>query len=73
MHRLDWRECEIDPGGVEFNLPLSDWLRLFRNTGFVVEDYVELQAPPHAADRHGTPGQWAHRFPAEQVWKLIRR
>jgi len=73
LHRLDWRECEIDPGGVEFNLQLSDWLRLFRHTGFVVDDYVELRAPADAADRYAMPGQWAHRFPAEQAWKLTRR
>ena len=73
LHRLDWRECEIDPGGVEFNLPLSAWLRLFRHTGFVVDDYVELRAPADGTDRYGTPGQWAQRFPAEQAWKLSRR
>lgn len=62
-----------EQGGVEFNLQLSDWLRLFRHTGFVVDDYVELRAPADAADRYATPGQWAHRFPAEQAWKLTRR
>ena len=23
LHRIDWTRCEVDPGGVEFNLPIS--------------------------------------------------
>ena len=59
-------------GGVEFNLPISEWLRLFRRCGFEVDEYLELQAPADAADRYAASGEWAHRFPAEQVWKLVR-
>lgn len=72
MHRIDWREVPIDPGGVEFNLTISDWLRLFRATGFEVLDYLELQAPEGAADRFAIPGSWARNWPAEHVWKLRR-
>lgn len=72
LHRLDWTEAEVDPGGVEFNLPLSGWLQLFRETGFEVLDYLELKPPPGSPDRYGTPGEWAARWPAEQVWKLRR-
>jgi hypothetical protein len=28
------RQAEIDPGGIEFNLTVADWLRLFRRVGF---------------------------------------
>ena len=73
LYRLDWRRVAVDPGGIEFNLPVSGWLRLFRETGFEVLDYLELQVPEGSPDRHGTPGAWAHRWPAEQVWKLRRR
>jgi SAM-dependent methyltransferase len=73
MHRFDWREVEIDPGGVEFNLGIADWMRLFRDTGFAVEEYLELHAEDPADDRDAIPGWWAHRFPAEQVWKLRRQ
>lgn len=73
LKRLDWTQTEIDPGGIEFNLPISDWLRLFRETGFDVIDYLELQAPEGSQDRYSTPGHWAQRWPAEQVWKLRRR
>jgi len=73
MHRFDWRHVELDPGGIEFNLTTADWLRLFRATGFEVEDHLELQAPPDATDRYAVPASWARRWPAEQVWKLRRQ
>jgi len=72
LHRVDWTQCEIDPGGVEFNLPISSWLRLFRATGFEVLDYFELQAPAGSEDRYAVPASWAERWPAEHVWKLRR-
>ena len=33
LHRIDWRDAVDDPGGIEFNLPVSVWFRLFRDTG----------------------------------------
>ena len=47
-------------------------MRLFRETGFEVLDYLELQAPKGSPDRFGTPGQWAQSWPAEQAWQLRR-
>jgi SAM-dependent methyltransferase len=73
LHRVDWTECEVDPGGIEFHLPISRWFQLFRATGFDVLDYLELQARPGSEDRYSTPASWAERWPAEQVWKLRRR
>ncbi len=70
LHRRDWRGIEKDPGGIEFNLPISSWLRLFRETGFEVVDYLELQVPPGSPSQFGIPGEWAANWPAEQVWKL---
>ena len=72
VHRSDYTQDEVDPGGIEFNLPISGWLKLFRETGFDVLDYLELQAPTESADRYGVPGKWAESWPAEQVWKLKR-
>lgn len=51
---------------------ISSWLRLFRDTGFEVLDYHELQAPEGSEDRHGVAGKWAQNWPAEQVWRLRR-
>jgi SAM-dependent methyltransferase len=78
MHRLDWRDAVDDPGGIEFNLPLSGWFRLFRETGFEVVDFLELQAPePDPATANEVRGMvtpaWAHRYPSEQVWVLRKR
>ena len=71
LHRLDWRGVEIDPGGIEFNLPISSWIRLFRRTGFLIEDYLEWPAPVRA---EGKPfcvsARWARQFPSEQAWIL---
>jgi SAM-dependent methyltransferase len=73
LHRIDWSQVEIEPGGIEFNLTISEWLRLFRDTGFEVVDYLELQVPSGSPDRFSTPGSWACQWPAEQVWKLRKR
>ena len=73
LHRLDWTGVEIDPGGIEFNLPISGWFRLFRETGFDVLDYRELRAPADATDRFAIPAAWARRWPSEQIWKLRKR
>ena len=73
MHRFDWSNAIDEPGGIEFNLPISAWFRLFRETGFAVEDFLELRAPtPGPAMNSYVTADWAHRYPAEQVWKLRR-
>jgi SAM-dependent methyltransferase len=73
MHQFDWRDAEIDPGGVEFNLTVSAWLKLFRDSGFDVLDYLELQAPARSETKFSIPGEWAQKWPSEQVWKLKKR
>ncbi|MEL6168805.1 MAG: class I SAM-dependent methyltransferase [Pseudomonadota bacterium] len=71
LHRMDWSVVEIDPGGIEFNRTFADWLALFRNVGFEVEDYQEIFAPLDASGSyHGIDADWAKDFPSEQVWKL---
>ena len=73
MHTLDWRAVEIDPGGVNFCLPLSDWVALFRQIGFTIDDLREPRAPDTA---EGTEffidAHWARQWPSEVVWKLTR-
>jgi SAM-dependent methyltransferase len=74
QHRQDWQTAIDEPGGIEFNLPIADWMRLFRRVGFEIEDFAELRAP---ATAQGTPfavsAAWARRFPSEQVWWLRKR
>lgn len=71
LNRLDWREAEYDPGGIEFNRPISAWMSLFAQTGFVVERYQELAAPEDAKGAaFCVDAQWAKDWPSEQVWHL---
>jgi SAM-dependent methyltransferase len=71
LGRLDWRGAIDEPGGIEFNLPISSWMRLFHQIGFDVIDYIEIQAPESATGTRGTvTAEWAKRFPSEQVWRI---
>ena len=73
MHRIDWREPD-GTQGTEFNLPVSDWLRLFDQAGFDLVAYYELRAPrPGPELRFYVTADWAHDYPSEQVWKLRKR
>jgi len=70
-YRLDWTDAIDDPGGIELNLPLSKWVSLFNETGFVIEDYLEPRPAEGGSDIHFfATADWAHRWPSEQVWKL---
>ncbi|GAA3643403.1 class I SAM-dependent methyltransferase [Microlunatus ginsengisoli] len=74
LQRLDWRDAVEDPGGIEFNLPISSWIRLFHTIGFDVIDYIEVKAPDSATGTNGTvSAEWAKDFPSEQVWRLRNR
>lgn len=71
MHRNDWTEVAVDPGGIEFNLTTSDWFALFGRVGFRVEGYLEPRPDRGGSEaRFFTTADWAIRFPTEQVWKL---
>ena len=70
---LDWTDVEIEPGGIEFNRPLSSWFELFRRVGFRVDDYREPVALASATGiKYSIPGQWAQTYPSEQAWFLTR-
>ena len=58
----------------EFNLPYGEWIRLFRRSGFVVEDLVELRPAPDAVSTYRSEHarDWARRWPMEHIWKLRR-
>ncbi|MBX2800538.1 MAG: class I SAM-dependent methyltransferase [Myxococcales bacterium] len=74
MKRIDWTQVEVDPGGMEFSMPVSAWLRLFRDTGFELVDFLELQAPEgESSTAFSVPAAWARQWPAEHVFKLRKR
>jgi SAM-dependent methyltransferase len=68
MHRFDWPE-----GSVEFHLPHGEMIRLLRQSGFEIEDLIEVQIPEGATSSYTlvTP-EWAHKWPCEEIWKVRR-
>ena len=74
LGRLDWTAAADDPGGIEFNMEISSWMRLFSEVGFDVIGFHEIQAPPTAeGTQFWVPASWARRFPSEQAWELVKR
>ncbi len=53
-----------------FTLPHGETIRLMASCGLVVDDLIEVQVPPGAAnhDFPEFPDQWVRRWPAEEVW-----
>ncbi|MEM9713884.1 MAG: hypothetical protein AAGA17_16820, partial [Actinomycetota bacterium] len=74
IDRFDWTDAVDDPGGIEFNRPISTWFRLLRDTGFDVLDLHELRAPEGGTEvRFFATGDWAQRWPTEQAWRARKR
>ena len=62
-----------DPdGSVEWQLTYGDWIRLFRRSGFEVEDLIELRPSPEATTTYTdyASKEWAQAFPSEHIWKV---
>jgi len=68
MKRLEW-ENEVN-----FQLPYGEWLRLFRRSGFVVEDLIETRPSENATTSYLDASEmaWARRWPMENIWKLCK-
>jgi SAM-dependent methyltransferase len=74
LGRLDWRDAADEPGGIEFNLTISAWIRLFHDIGFDLVDYIEIKAPESATGSSSmVTADWARRFPSEQVWRIRKQ
>ncbi|MFN8591109.1 MAG: class I SAM-dependent methyltransferase [Thermomicrobiales bacterium] len=69
MKRFAWSD-----GSVEFHLPHGEMIRLLRDSGFAIEDLVEVQIPEGATTRYPyVSPEWARRWPCEEVWKARKR
>jgi ubiquinone/menaquinone biosynthesis C-methylase UbiE len=70
LHEVETGEVDH----VEFNLPYGEWIRLFRRSGFVVEDLIELRPAEDAVSsyRSDVARAWARRWPMEHIWKVRR-
>jgi SAM-dependent methyltransferase len=70
----DLRVLEAPGEPVEFQLPYGAWIALFRKSGFVVEDLIELHPRADATssyrDQHDLA--WARRWPMEHIWRVRR-
>jgi SAM-dependent methyltransferase len=66
---------DLGDGTIDFQLPHTEWFRLFREHGFVVEDLIELRPREDATTTYDdfAPHDWARRWPAEQIWKARKR
>ncbi len=74
LGRFDWTEVEDDPGGIEFCPSISGWVKLFREIGFLIDDFREPRAPASSkGTEFNVSADWARRWPSEYVWKLHRR
>lgn len=59
---------------VEWQLTYGAWIRLFRESGFVVEDLIELRPAEGATTTYTgfAPYEWARDFPGEHIWNVRR-
>jgi SAM-dependent methyltransferase len=70
MHRFEWP----DDDSVEFHLPHGEMIRLLRESGFEVEELVEVRPPDGSVTRYPfVTLEWAQRWPCEEVWKARKR
>jgi ubiquinone/menaquinone biosynthesis C-methylase UbiE len=65
---------ETPEGSVEFMLPIGEWIRLYRRSGFVIEDLIEVQPREGATSTYRSEAEieWARKWPMEQIWKVRR-
>jgi len=68
MHRFD------DADDTYFQLPYGAWIRLFRASGFVIEDLIEPRPADDVTSSYRDEDElaWARRWPSEAIWRLRR-
>jgi SAM-dependent methyltransferase len=72
IYRLEWPGEE----GIEYHLEHGGWISLLRVNDFEVEALHELHAPEDmrdAAYEDLVTGEWASRWPAEDLWVARKR
>ncbi len=72
MHRFV--DANNTAASVEFHIPHGEMIRLFRRSGFEIENLIEIGAPSAGSDvpyRMATV-RWAQRWPNEQAW-VVRK
>ena len=70
MHRTEWPGTDA----VEFHLTHGEMIDVLRTSGFDVLKLVELRAPAGATTSFGfVTGEWARRWPSEEMWVAAKR
>ncbi|HET7416994.1 MAG TPA: class I SAM-dependent methyltransferase [Solirubrobacterales bacterium] len=70
MHRFEFP----DDDAVEFHLPHGEMIALLRESGFEVEELIEVRPPEGASTRFPQISlEWARRWPVEEVWRARKR
>ena len=70
LHRLEW----TDDGSINFCIPTSALIKLFRSLGFEIVDCVEPRAPANAKTRFPyVTAAWASQWPTEEIWRVRKR
>lgn len=65
------REFDWGDGTIDFQIPHGEWIRLFRENGFAIEDLMELQAPSDATTTYDYADiDWARKWPTEEIWRV---
>ena len=69
MHRFEWSEDD----SVEFHLPHGALIALLRESGFAIEQLIEVRAPEGGVATFPlTTLEWARNWPCEEVWRARR-
>lgn len=58
-------------GGIQFHRGHGEWIKILRDSGFIIDALHELYAPPDAPDHPYyalASAEWARRWPAEEIW-----
>jgi SAM-dependent methyltransferase len=60
--------------GVEFHLSHGDWNRLLRQSGFEIEDLIEVRPQAEATTNYPfVTLEWARKWPCDEVWKVRKK
>ncbi len=69
MLRFEWP----DDDSVEFHLPHGELIALLRDSGFAIEQLIEVRPPPDATTHYDLVSlDWARKWPCEEVWRARR-
>ena len=66
MRRFEW----ADDDSVDFHLPHGEMIGLLRQSGFEIEELIEIRPPDGSTTQYPfVTLEWAQKWPCEEVWK----